>query len=146
MFRHVLYSATVIGLILFCLILQIKYYNINIAILFCFGLTFFILWRLLHPISEISKEYKSEKIQKKKEYNFKFYDKYFTINDGNNIFNIKYFKLYKIFETNDFFYFYIDKNHAFLIDKKTFKNNATSSFSSFIQKKCWWKFVTAHNQ
>lgn len=139
-FSHITYTVSVIALILFYLILQIKYHNLSIAILLCCGLTFFIFWRLLHPVFEITKEYKSDKIQKEKEYTFKFYNKFFTVEDDKEISEIKYYNLYKIFETFDFFYIYIDKKHAFLIDKTQFKNNTPHSFSDFIKKKCWWNF------
>lgn len=129
-----------VALILFCLILQVKYHNITIAILFCCGLTFFILWRFFRPISEVSKEYKSEKIQNEKEFTFKFYDKFFTVEDNKEYFKMKYYQLYKVFETKEFFYLYIDKTHAFLLEKSKFKKDASASFSSFIKKKCWFKY------
>lgn len=126
--------------LLFSLILQVKYHNLTIAILFCFGLTVFLLWRFFHPIHVVSQEYQSDKIQKEKEYTFKFYEKFFTIQDKREISKIKYYQLYKVFETTDFFYLYIDKTHSFLIDKKKFKKNNPNEFSSFIHKKCWWNF------
>lgn len=139
-FTYTAYTIIVIAFILFSMILQIKYHNFSIAILLCCGLTFFILWRYLHPISEVSKEYKSDKIQKEKEHTFKFYEKFFTVENKKEIFEIKYYQLYKVFETSDFFYLYIDKTHSFLIDKSNFKNNNPTEFSSFIKKKCWWCF------
>ncbi len=137
---YTIYTILVIAFILFGMILQIQYHNFGIAILLCCGLTFFILWRLFHPVSEVSKEYKSDKIQKQKEYTFKFYDKYFTVQDNKELFEIKYFKLYRVFEVSDFFYLYLDKRHAFLVDKAKFKNNNPTEFSRFIKKKCWWNY------
>lgn len=139
-FTYRAYTAIVTAFILFCLTLQVKYHNFSIAILFCCGLTLFVLWRFFHPVSEVSKEYQSDKIQKEKEYTFKFYNKYFTVQDKKEISKIKYYQLYKAFETSDFFYLYIDKRHAFLVDKTKFKNNKASEFSSFIKKKCWWNY------
>lgn len=139
-FTYTIYTILVIAFILFGMILQIQYHNFGIAILLCCGLTFFILWRLFHPVSEVSKEYKSDKIQKQKEYTFKFYDKYFTVQDNKELFEIKYFKLYKVFEISDFFYLYLDKRHAFLVDKTKFKDNNPTEFSRFIKKKCWWNY------
>ena len=139
-FTYLCYTLLVISFILFSLIIQIKYNNLNIAIILCCGLTFFVLWRFLHPVYEISKEYKSEKIKKEKEFTFKFYDKFFTVEDDKQYSKIKYYKLYKVFEVSDFFYLYIDKKHAFLIDKSKFKNSNSTVFSSFIKKKCWWCF------
>ena len=134
-FTYTAYTAIVVAFILFGLILQVKYHNFSIAIALCCVLTFFLLWRFFRPISEVSKEYKSDKIQKEKEFTFKFYEKFFTVEDKKEISKIKYYKLYKVFETSDFFYLYIDKTHSFLIDKSKFKKNNPFEFSSFIKKK-----------
>lgn len=139
-FSYIAYTSIVVAFILLCLILQIKSHNFTIAILLCCGLTGFILWRFFRPVSEVSKEYKSEKIQKEKEFTFKFYEKFFTIEDEKEFSKIKYYQLYKVFETIDFFYLYIDKTHAFLMDKSKFQKDNPSEFTRFIKKKCWWKF------
>ncbi len=139
-FSYTVYTATVVALILFVLILQVKYHNFTIAILFCCVFTIFILWRYFHPIAEVSKEYQSDKIQKGKSFTFKFYDNFFIIENIKEFSKFKYYKLYKVFETVDFFYLYIDKTHAFLLDKTKFKNNNSQQFSDFIKKKCWWCF------
>ncbi len=137
---NVSYTVIVVALILFLLILQVNYHYYHIAILSCLGLTFFILWRLFHPLFEVSKEYESDKIKKEMTFTFKFYDKFFTVEDTKEISKVKYYKLYHIFETSNFFYLYLDKKHAFLIDKSQFKKGNPFDFSSFIKKKCWWNF------
>ena len=139
-FSYTAYTVMVVAFILFAIILQVSYNNFSIAILLCCGFTAFILWRYFHPIAEISKDYNSEKIQKQKSYTFKFYDRFFIISDHCRYNKAKYYKLYKVFETPNFFYLYIDKTHAFLLDKTKFKINTSSNFSKFIKKKCWWCF------
>lgn len=89
---------------------------------------------------EVSKELKSEKIQKETVFTFKFYKTFFTCQDDKFISKIKYYKLRKVFETDNFFYLYIDKNHSFLIDKSKFKYNNSSDFSNFIKKKLWFNY------
>ena len=59
---------------------------------------------------------------------------------------VRYFKLYKIFETTDFFYLYIDKEHAFLIDKNGFTFGSAEEFSKFIHKKCLFKYKNEISQ
>ena len=137
---YMAYTAIVVAFILFTLIFQVKYHNFTIAIVLCCGLTVFVLWRFFRPVAEMTKEYKSEKIQKEKEFTFKFYDKYFVTEDDKQYSKIKYYQLHRVFETSDFFYLYIDKKHAFLLDKTKFKKDNPSEFSSFIKKKCWWCF------
>lgn len=137
-FTYTAYTVLVIVFLLFSLIFQISYHNFSIAILLCCGIIGFILWRYLRPISEISKEYKSDRIQKGKEFVFLFYEKFFTVDDKEEIYQIKYYQLHKVFETPRFFYLYLDKKHAFLIDKSKFEKDASSAFSTFIKKKCWY--------
>ncbi|MCI8410971.1 MAG: YcxB family protein [Clostridia bacterium] len=137
---HIFYTITIIALILFCLTIQVKYHNYTIAILFCIGLTCFLLWRFFHPICVASKEFKSDKIQNEEEFTFTFFDKYFKIQNRLKYQTIKYRRLYKIFETSTFFYLYIDRTHAFLIDKSTFTIGSSNEFSNFISKKCWFKY------
>lgn len=135
---YTIYTAVVTALVLFCIVLQVKYHNFTLAILVCCVLTAFILWRLLHPVSEVAKEYKSDKIKKEKEFTFKFYDKFFIVSDDKEFSKLKYFNLYRVFETNSFFYLYIDKTHSFLLNKSCFKKQNPHEFSIFIKKKCWW--------
>lgn len=136
---YILYMASIVLFILAGIILQIKYHNFSLAIILGCGLTFFIGWQLLHPTHVISKEYKSNKIQKEKEYTFKFYANYFTVEDKREIFEIKYYKLYRVSETSDFFYLYLAKKQAFLVDKSKFKDNNPNAFSNFIHQKIhWW--------
>ncbi|MCI8470170.1 MAG: YcxB family protein [Clostridia bacterium] len=137
-FSYTAYTALVVAFILFGLVLQVKAHNFTLAIVLCCSLTAFVLWRFFRPISDVSKEYKSEKIQKEKQFTFKFYHKFFTIEDEKEYSKMKYYQLYKVFETADFFYLYIDKTHALLLDKTKFKKNNPSEFLDFIKRKCWW--------
>ena len=45
-----------------------------------------------------------------------------------------------LFETEDFFYLYITKEHAALVNKKGFKIGDSDSFSEFIKNKCKFKY------
>lgn len=138
--KYTLYTAFVIGLLLFCVVLQIKIHNLSLAIIFCIAITCFFLWRYLHPISEVSKDFNSDKIQNEEEFTFIFYEKYFKIRSGLKSDKVKYRELYKVFETSRFFYLYIDKTHSVLLDKENFSIGSSDSFSNFMRKKCWYKF------
>ena len=102
-FKYTLYTAAIIMLLIFCLSLQVKYHNYTLAILFGIFLSAFFLWRFLHPISIAQKELKSKKIENKKTFYFIFYEDKFKIRDNENYNIMPYFKLYKIFETENFF-------------------------------------------
>ena len=139
-FTYILYNVIVIALILFCLTVQVQYHNFSGSILFCIILSLFILWRYLHPIEEVTKEYNSDKIQKEKSFTFKFYDKFFTCEDIKEFSKFKYYKLHKVYETNNFFYLYIDKTHSFILDKTKFNENKSAEFSNFIKKKAFFRY------
>ncbi len=139
-FTYNLYTIIFSALFLFCIVFQVSKHSYNLAILFCVAITCFILWRFFRPISEVSKELNGETLKNEKEFLFKFYNDYFTISDNKTYSKMKYFELYKVYETTNFFYLYTDRTHAFLINKSNFSIGAPSSFSNFISKKLHFRF------
>lgn len=135
-FSYQLYTAIVCVSLLFCFILQVIYHYYTLAICLATILTFFFLWRFFHPISSIKKESNSDKYKSENKYTFIFYTKSMEVVSLDTIVKISYCNLYKIFETNDFFYFYVDKKHAFLISKSGFEKSSSLDFSNFVQKEC----------
>lgn len=138
--KYTLYTGFIIVLLLFCLVVQVKAHNYSLAIIFCSIIAGFFLWRYLHPISEVSKEFKSDKIQKEEKFTFIFYENNFKVRAKLQTYVMKYSDLFKIFETSTFFYLYIDKTHAMLLNKDGFSVGSANDFSNFIRKKCWYKF------
>lgn len=134
-FRYKLYNILVIGIILACIVYSIAYNAYTTAVVFCIIWVIFIVWRFLKPVSEVVKDYKSDKVKRSTTYTFSFYDKYFSVQDNKTISRIKYYKLYRFFQTKDFFYLYIDKSHAFLIDKSGFVKGNCNEFYKFIATK-----------
>ncbi len=138
--KYTLYTILIIVLLLFLVIMQIKFHRIDTAIIICFVITCFFLWRYFHPASEVAKDFKSEKIQNEQEFTFLFYEKHLKVRDKLQSYRIKYHQLYKVFETPTFFYLYLDKTHSLLLNKETFSIGSSDEFSDFIRKKCWYKF------
>lgn len=138
--KYTLYTAMIVALLLFLAIVQIKFHNMSLAIVICFVITCFFLWRYLHPASEVSKDLKSGKIQNEQKFTFLFYEKHFKIRANLQTDMIKYNRLYKVFETHTFFYLYLDKTHSLLLNKETFSVGSSDDFSNFIRRKCWYKF------
>ena len=134
-----LYTILIIILLIFCIISNIQYSNYILSIIFILILITFCFLRFKYPTKKIKKELKTEKFDKEKTFTFYFYNKYFIISDGKSKSKIHYFLLYKIFETDDFFYLYIDKDHAFLLEKTKFTKGNKKEFISFLKKKCWFK-------
>ena len=119
-FTYTLYTVIVIALLLICLVLQVNNHTYSLAITFCLIITCFILWRFFHPVSVVSKQFNSSTIQTEKEFTFNFYNKYFKIIDNNQFEILKYYKIYKVYETDNFFYLYTNRTHSFLINKNNF--------------------------
>ena len=126
-------------LLSFCFIINLKYSNYNTAFVFIIALISFFIYIFFAPTKKIQKELKTEKFEKEKEFTFTFYNNFFVISDKKNSEKIKYWKLYKIYETKEFFYLYINKSHALLLDKSSFSKGNISEFFKFIRKKIWYK-------
>lgn len=139
-FKYMLFTFIIVILLITLLIVQIKSYNYTIAILFCFIITLFILWRYFRPVSIVKKELSSKKIQEQETFTFEFYDKYFKVSNDKEYSIVKYHELKKIFETKDFFYMYLDRQNAFILDKSRFEKETSNEFSTFIKKKCFFKY------
>lgn len=115
-----------------------RYYGL--AIIFCACLTSFLLYRYFHPIEEVKKDYHSDKITKEHIFTFSFYNNYLKVYTKKNYSIVSYRELYKIFETDTFFYLYLDNRHSLLLDKSGFKKGSPSDFRDFMKKKCPFKY------
>lgn len=126
-----------IGLIFLCLI-YIVFLNIIkgnwklILILLVFGGLIYIFNNL-----RIQKQTNNNKktIKKQREFTFYFYEKYIKIKCGRKFDRIKYFELYKIFETKEYFFLYTDEEHSLIISKDGFEIGTSKEFAEFIRRK-----------
>lgn len=134
-FKFTLFNIIAVATILTCIIYLVNFHIYSTAIIFCVFLTGFIFFRFIKPVYDVKKNYESEKIINEKTFTFTFYDKFFTIEDEENFIKMKYKDLYKVFENGDFFYLYIDEDHALLIEKTGFVKGDCSCFYEFVRKK-----------
>ena len=138
--KELVYVLFISILILLCTILYLyKGYFLHSFLCFII-LLFFLYWKILKPFFELKKDFNSEKITQEKTFKFVFYNNYFKIFNDLEYSKVKYFNLYKVFETNEFIYFYLDNDHALLLDKNGFYFGNKDDFSKFIKKKCWYKY------
>ena len=138
--RFNLYNIFVILLLIIGFIINLKYGNyITMSFIIVIALIF-ILWRFVVPIYKISKEMKSNKMMKAKQITCKFYNKLFTVSDKSDSYELHYYNLYRVFETDKFFYLYISHEYAFLLDKKYFTVGTSEDFANFIKSKCTFKY------
>ena len=102
--------------------------------------SFAISMLIIFLIEEVTQEYHSNKITQKQSFTFCFYKNYFKIYTKKEYSIVHYRKIYKIFETDTFFYIYLDRRHSLLMDKSGFKKGTPLAFRTFIKKKCPFKY------
>lgn len=130
------YTIIMTILLIYCIILNIKQKNIPLIFLFITLLIGFLLLRIYIPMKKYEKTQKNITKLKETGITFSFYDWYFLLDKE----PIYYFKLYRVFETKDYFYLYINSDSAMLVSKNGFKIGTAEEFSKFIQKKCLFKY------
>lgn len=138
-FSYNAYTIIMVILLLYCIILNIIERKIWLFLFFILLLTAFLWLRIIYPLSKYKKSYNAIKNAKGKEqtFTFNFYNHFFTLNKV----RFYYFKLFKVYETKDYFYLYVNDDNAALVSKQGFKNGKTSEeFTEFIKKKCMLKY------
>ena len=103
-------------------------------------LILFIGYRFARPKMIVNNELNSDKFTDNNVNTFSFYDKEFEVSNKNGKFTYKYFMLYKIFETRDYFYLYITKENAFLVSKYAFSIGKERDFATFMKVRCRLKY------
>lgn len=135
-FSHDFYTLIMSILLIYCIILNIKQKSLPFILLFSCILIIFLLLRLYIPMRRYQDTKKKYSKNRESCFTFSFYNFYFTINKN----TFYYFKLYKVYETKDYFYLYIDDENAAMISKNGFKVGTAEEFSKFIKKKCLLKY------
>lgn len=133
--KYHLYTLFILFLIVFCMVSQFLHGDIVLGICFVIFMILFLTWRVFYPNFFVKKEAKSDKVQKQMKNTYSFYDKYMTIKNQKDNIKLNYYKLYKIFETENYFYLYINKNYSFVLDKYNFSIGEPDEFYKFIKKK-----------
>ena len=144
-FSYWAYTVIWAIVLFFCIIVafgsQMRIQGVLItAILVCF-----VGYRVIRPKFIVERELKSDKVSEKSANTFSFYDSRIGIANANGKFSYKYIMLRRVFETDSFFYLYVSKENAFLIDKKGFSLGTAEEFSRFIRNKCKFKYKKISN-
>lgn len=130
------YTIIMSILLIYCIFINIQSRDFLLILLFVGLLLLFLGWRIYLPQKRAQRQQQEYKNNKQLGFVFSFYKHYFTLNKK----TIYYFKLYRVFETKDYFYLYIDEDNAALVSKKGFQIGTAEDFSNFIKKKCFLKF------
>jgi len=133
-----IYTLVMSILLIYCVILNIKNKDVKLFLIFSLIFILFLVWRLYIPYKRYQKVQNDYNKNKNKctKFTFSFYKHYFTIDKK----TLYYFKLFKVFETNEYFYLYIDEDNAALVSKNGFEIGSAEEFSNFIKKKCLLKY------
>ena len=135
-FKYNFFTIVLSLMFLYCLITCITSKNIRLSIIFVIAFIVFLIFRLYVPAYKLKKSLEICKGNEKNSFTFSFYKFYFTVGKV----TFYYFKLAKVFETDDYFYLYIDSENAMMLSKKGFKIGTAEDFSNFIKKKCFFKY------
>lgn len=134
--KFIIVTSILVALLLYCSIASFIAGRYILGLVFILLIIAFLEYRIYLPIYKYKNAFKKKNEKDKNTFTFSFYKNYFKINKE----RIYYFNLHKIFETDDFFYLYITKDYAALVNKKGFKIGNPESFSEFIKKKCKFKY------
>lgn len=138
--KYFLYTGFFSILLIICISIQIayKYYLSAVMIFLCFfG---FLAYRFIEPYYKTKKEYQSEKVQKNLVNYYLFYEKYFKVKNKMGNFKLRYYKIYKAYENENYFYLYLNKDYAFILEKSGFITCNENDFKKFIKNKLRFKF------
>ena len=130
------------GVIALCLIyiiiMNLIYKNLRgVGIILLIGLIVYGLNKL--QVSGQNQDIKKN-IKSKKKFTFYFYEKYIKVKCGRKFQRIMYFELYKIFQTEEYFFLYTDEDHSLILSKDGFEIGTPKAFDLFIKKKCPLKY------
>lgn len=135
-FSYMAYTLVMSLLIIYCMIFNITQKNFLYMLLFLILLIIFLVIRLYIPVRRYKKTKKNYSQKKELKFKFAFYPYYFTIGKK----TIYYFKLFKVFETANCFYLYVDEDYAAILNKDSFEVGTADEFSKFIKKKCLFRY------
>lgn len=135
-FSYNAYTLVMLALSLYCIILNIIQKNIILIFLFLAIFALMIVFRIYLPGKRYQKTKKKFAEKKQTGITINFFKYYFKVEQK----VYTYLKLYKVFETKDYFYLYLDEENAVLVSKDGFEIGTTKDFTDFIKKKCLFKY------
>lgn len=138
--QYIAYTA--IFALLFILLISFLFANHY----FAHGLIIFIIfscflaYQFIQPTQKNTKEFHSDKVQHNLVNTYSFYEKYFVVKNRMGNDKISYYKLYRVFETENYFYFYLDKTNILVLEKSGFLLGTIQDFEKFMKRKMWFRF------
>lgn len=131
-------------ILLGCCILYILIFNI-ISRNWLVVLVLAFIAGIIYLIEKIRNEKKAKGKNKVKEYTFYFYEKHIKVKCKRQFERLKYFQLHKIFETDEYFFLYLDEKSSLILSKGGFEVGTAKDFSKFLKSKCPFKYKNEDN-
>ena len=123
-----------------CMIFAFKENEKILACALLIGLLAYIWLKIIRPTKAVKKDQKSHKVSGHFVNNYEFYKNYFKVENTDGNAQIFYLKLYRVVETNAYFYIYISREYAFIVSKLGFTKGTPEEFSKFIKQKVFTKY------
>lgn len=120
----------------YCVIINLKHKNILLILIFLMLFVGFLFFRFYLPIRRVKNTSSNIKKTTNTKHIFLFYNFYLKVDKQ----IMYYFKLYKVFETKDYFYLYINPDYSLMLNKNGFEKGNVDEFRKFIKKKCLLKY------
>ena len=139
--KELLHLFLFLFFIAYFIVFNIKNKNYTyIIILIAIALIAGFVYKVIHRQNVPEKELKSKRILNQEEIIYNFYNLFFEVIRNNKKQSILYRQIYRVYQDENNFYFYIDATHALLVDKRGFVKGNLSEFKEFISKRCIFKY------
>lgn len=135
-------AKIILGTIFFLYLFVVNMIYVN----WIFFVALIIVGGIIYIVNNKKTEEKRNNKNKEKEYTFYFYEKYIKIKYRRRFERLTYFQIYKIFETSEHFFLYLDEKSSLILNKKGFEIGTPKEFSKFIKRKCPFKYKEEKNK
>ena len=108
----------------------------------CILISIMVVVYIYYSYINLNRKRKNNSKLEEQTFKFEFFDKCVIVNNNEKE-KLKYYKFYRVFETNTHFYMYVDKEYSLIINKQNFTKGNVNEFRNFIKKKCWFKYRKA---
>ena len=129
---YMLFNILFFGL---TMILAFRSKEIILGIAIVIGLIVYIWYKFIWSQKRVKKNTENGKLSGDFVNTYKFYKRYFGVENQEGNAQILYFKIYRVVETKDNYYIYITRNNAFIVSKNGFTKGDNIEFSKFIKGK-----------
>lgn len=95
---------------------------------------------VIYLVKKYQTKRKAKKKNKVKVFTFYFYEKYFKIKYKRKFERLLYFQIHKVFETEKYFFLYLNEKSSLILNKDGFDIGTAEEFSKFIKSKVLFKY------